>query len=398
PDATALVNPWMAGGGEGAFFPHFCGTAVAYLLAWGLLRRCSGDDLPPAHRRFLVDALGLVAVATIADVMPLVGPNRALVTEGLRTLGNRGFPGLRELLRVSGVRGEPSAQDIGFRVAPRLNAAGRMGRTELALELLSTENGARAAELAGQLDALNLARRELELRETQALEAAVEVQRQRGDRVVFVGRQDAAFGVLGIVANRFLDATGLPSLVWAECGPGLARGSARGPQGHDLVELLDGASGLLDGYGGHARAAGFHFDPAKSGQLAAALRASAAKLPEPEPPTLEVDMEVGPSDLSSALVDQLARLAPFGEQNPEPVFLASGMTVASSRPIGDGSHLEMRLERNGSLARALAWRQADRWASVAPGDRVDAVFHAGVNAFRGRRSVEWTLRDLRSAT
>ncbi len=397
PPVTALVNPWLAEEQTPPFFPHFCGTAVAYLLAWGLLRRRAADGLPESHRRFLIDALGLAAVATIGDVMPLRGPNRALVAEGLKTLGNRSFPGLTELLAVAGVRGDASAEDVAFRVGPRLNAAGRLSQTELALELLATDDPRRGRALAQELDALNLARRELEQQELKGLETQVERQRERGDRVLFAGRPEAAFGVLGIVANRFLDATGLPTLVWAECQPGLARGSARAPEGQDLVQLLDGAAEHLLGYGGHARAAGFHFDPERAPELGEALRRAAEGLPEAGPPTLAIDAELSPSELSPAVVEQLGRLAPFGEGNPEPVFLAGGMTVATARTIGDGSHLELGLERNGHLVRALGWRMAERLSTLAVGDRVDVAFRAGFNTFRGRRSVEWTLQDLRTS-
>jgi single-stranded-DNA-specific exonuclease len=394
PDATALVNPWAA---PGDFFPYFCGTAVAYLLAWGVLRRRAEGELREAHRRFLVDGLGLAAMATVTDVMPLVGPNRALVAEGLRTLGNAGYPGLRALLEVAKVRGQVSTEDVGFRLGPRLNAAGRLARTELALELLTTEDAARGRQLALELDALNSERKEVEAAEVARLEASVEAQRQRGDRVLFAGHPEGNFGVLGVVANRFLDATGLPTLLWAECSPGIARGSARAPDGHDLMPILRGAAGLFHSFGGHARAAGFSFDPAQAEDVASALHEAAAALPPPGPPRLEVDAEAAPGDFQPRLVEQLESLAPFGEQNPAPTFLSCELTVMDVRPLGDGSHLAVNLERNGHAVRGLGWRMAEAWRGLAPGDRVDVVFRPGINLFRGRRSVEWTLLDLRTS-
>ncbi len=394
PDATALVNPWADP--DRSFFPFFCGTAVAYLLAWGVLRR-RADGMAEAHRRFLVDGLGLAALATVTDVMPLQGPNRALVAEGLRTLGNAGYPGIQALLEVAKVRGEVSTEDVGFRIGPRLNAAGRLSRTELALELLTTEDPVRGRQLALELDALNAQRKEVEAAEVARLEAAVEEQRQRGDRVLFAGHRESNFGVLGVVANRFLDATGLPTLLWAECAPGLARGSARAPDGHDLMPILRGAEGLFHGFGGHARAAGFSFDPARVDEVAAALQTTAAALPQPGPPRLEVDAEAAPGDFQPRLVEQLESLAPFGERNPAPTFLSCELTVMDVRPLGDGSHLAVQLERNGHAVRGLGWRMAESWRGLSPGDRVDVVFRPGINLFRGRRSVEWTLLDLRTS-
>lgn len=399
PECAAIVNPWLA---PDEMFPHFCGTATAWLFAWGMLRRRHGAGrgaLPPTARAFLQDALGLAALATVADVMPLTGPNRALVAHGLRALGDSGMPGLRALLGVCRVRGAPTAQDLAFRVAPRLNAAGRLSRAELAFGLLAAREPGRAQALAAELDALNLERREVQEREYARLEPEIEAQRRAGQGVIFAGRGDAHFGVLGVVAGQVLERTGLPTLLWAECAPGLARGSARAPEGGDVVALLGAAAAHLGGYGGHARAAGFHFDPADAPRVAAALRRAAAASPPPGAPELELDGELGPGecDLETAL--GLAALAPFGEGFPEPAFLCAGARLARDpRPLGaDGAHAELLLERDGAQMRALAWRMADRVRALRAGSRVDAAFAVGVNEFRGRRTVEWTVRDLRGS-
>lgn len=397
PACAALVNPWLAPrSGPGALFPHFCGTATAWLLAWGILRRRNGTGVqPPAARKFLNDALGLVALATVADVMPLIGPNRALVAAGLRVLADSGLPGLRALVASSGVRGAPSAQDLAFKVAPRLNAAGRLGRAELSFQLLASSSAAESQRLCAELEALNRERREIQERELERLAPAVSEAVRAGQTVIFAGHGDAHFGVLGVVAGQVQESTGLPTLLWAGTEPGLARGSARAPQGTDLVGLLAGAAEHLSGYGGHARAAGFHFDPARAAQIGAALRRAAAELPAPGQPVLELDGEISPgeSDLEAALA--LARLAPYGEAFPEPVFLCAGARLSEDpRPLGGGGHAELRLEREGAGIRALAWRGLERCGGLRAGDLVDVAVSLGVNDFRGRRSVEWTLRDL----
>ncbi len=397
PPCTALLNPWLAQDREEPLFPHFCGAGVAYLLAWGLLRDLHGDGtLPESHRRFLYDALGFVAIATLADSMRLEGPNRGLVRRGLETLPGSSFAGLRALVEELRL-GHPSASDVAYRIAPHLNAAGRMGCPELSFRLLATSDPNEAQALAKKLREWNRARQDLQASEQLALESQVEEQRERGDRVLFAGRSEAAFGVLGIVAARFHETTGLPCLLWSECSPGVARGSARGPEGVNLVELMRGADEHFLGYGGHAQAAGFHFHPDLAEVLGERLRDSATRLPEPQPPTVQVDMEVQPHDLTLAAVEEFNLLEPFGQAFGQPLFLASAMTLlAPPHFMGEsGRHVSLQVEKNGHAVRALGWSMAERLQELQQGAQVDLVFEAGINAFRGRRSVEWTIRDVR---
>lgn len=398
PPCTALINPWLT---PEEIFPHFCGTAAAWLFAWGVLRRRHGTApgaIPAPARTFLNDALGLAALATVADVMPLTGPNRGLVAAGLRALGDSGLPGVRALLGTCRIRGAPTAQDLAFRVAPRLNAAGRLGRAELAFRVLAARGAREAQTLANELDALNVERRAVQERELASLEPEIAAQCSDGSGVIFAGRHAAHFGVLGVVAGQVLERTGLPTLLWAECAPGLARGSARAPAGADAVALLGAAAEHLGGYGGHARAAGFHFDPADAPRIAAALRRAAASADAPAAPELALDGEIAPgeTDLEAALA--LAALAPYGEGFPEPVFLCPEARLARDpRPLGSaGGHAELLLERGGATVRALAWRMMERLRPLRAGMLVDAAVSVGVSDFRGRRSVEWTLRDLRA--
>ena len=406
PICTALLNPWCAPGADAStgvgspdLDPWFCGCGVAWLLAWGLLRHVHGEgELPESHRQFLMDALGLAAIATVGDVMPLRGPNRAIVQRGLQQLGGRTFPGLGALLQVANIKGAPTSIDIGFRLGPRLNAAGRMNRAELAFQVLTSESAAEAATLAQQLDELNLDRRETERQETEALAPQAEAQRTAGAGALFIGRPEAHFGVLGIVAARYLDATGLPTLAWAECTPGLCRGSARAPEGLSVMDILNGAAESLSGHGGHARAAGFHFATQDAEKVEQAILAAAAKLPQPDLPQLHLDGELGPNDLSVRDLHQMKSFEPFGEQNPEPLWLAQQMTISRIQPIGqDGTHLALTLERYGDSIRTLCWRMAEHLEGLTTGQIVDVVVTLSLNQFRGRSSVEWTLKDLRVA-
>jgi single-stranded-DNA-specific exonuclease len=397
PTCTALVNPWLAPE-DSDLFRHFCGAGVAYLLAWGLLRHLNGEGaLPEHHRRFLLESLAFAAIATIADCMPLEGPNRALVRRGLEVLPSSTFAGLRALSDLLKLQ-QPCASDISFRIAPHLNAAGRMGKTELAFELLTCTDPAEAHRLGLRLQELNKERQGLQHEQQDILTPQVESQRERGDQVLFAGHSDAAFGVLGIVAARFHEDSGLPTLLWGECSPGLARGSARGPKGTNLVQLLDEVAPLLEGYGGHAQAAGFHFRPDRAEELAESLRAAAAKLPAPPKPGLTVDAEVQPQELSLNAVDEFNLLEPFGQGFKSPLFVATNMTVCAPPSLlgAEGRHVALRLEKNGHAVRTIGWGKADPLAQLEVGSQLDVVFEANINSFRGRRNVEWILRDART--
>lgn len=402
PTCAALMNPWVGPAPEdGGIFQPFCGTAVAWLFLWGAMRHLHGDgQLPESDRKFLFDALGYVAIATIGDVMPLRGPNRALVQHGLATLPESSFPGLRAIVKAAGIRKTPTAEDVGFRIGPRLNAAGRLFQAEVAFQALACDTAAEAEAACAKLEAMNIERREIQARQYDVLAGTVEEQFQRGDPVVFTGHSDAHFGVLGIVANQVMERTGLPTLLWAECTPGMARGSARAPEGHHLMEIMKHAEEHFHGYGGHARAAGFHFDPEKAPLVAAALRAGAAEAVAAGPvelPELAIDGEISPGEIDLATLHEFDRLQPYGEAFPEPVFLCGGTKVAAApRFLGDGSHVELRLERDGEVVRCLGWRLADRARDLQVGDRLDVVVKVGINDFRGRRSIEWTLRDFRT--
>lgn len=400
PPCAALLNPWChdQADGEKKLFPYFCGAAVAFFLAWGFLRHWRGEQrLPERDRRFLMDALALVAVATVADVMPLTGPNRSLVHHGLRILPECGFPGLRALAKQCRLRPPLKAEDFGFRLCPRLNAAGRLGKTKMALDLLTTADPREAETLAQALEGLNQRRREIEQAEMERLMPAARKAVKDGQQALFLGHEDAHFGVLGVVANRLLDETGLPTLLWSRCMPEVARGSARAPAGSNLLQLLEPAADHLLGYGGHRQAAGFSFRPGCEQAIAEQIERQAAKLGPRQAPELELDLETTPGELTMQVAQGLESLAPFGAGNPAPKMLSCGLRLAESpRRLGDGSHASLWLESQGHSVRVLAWRMADRLADLPAGTTLDVVFTPGLNEFRGRTRLEWTLIDFRS--
>ena len=401
PVCDALINPWTTVKDDNPVFPWFCGAGIAWLFAWGLLRHAHQDqELTEDTRRFLMDSMGLAAIATVADSMKLIGPNRSLVQHGLATIPQSSLPGLRALAHALGFdKKPPTATDVSFRIAPHLNAAGRMNQAALAFRVLATNQLREGVQLAEQLKELNVLRQGVQADELKALLPQAEVQRESGDKVVFAGRPESQFGVLGVVAAKIQEATGLPTLLWAECSPGVARGSARGPAGTHLVKIMDGAEDYLEGYGGHAEAAGFHFDPDHHAALHQALRASADALPEPKAPTLTVDMEVHPLEITLKTLRSMERLEPFGKGFPSPLFLARELTLLKDpRSMTEGRHASLELERDGQSLRAVGFSLGDRLLHLHAGDCVDLVFQAVRNEFRGRVTVDWHIQDFRTST
>ena len=345
--ACPVVHP-----GLGAYpFPSLCGTGVAHQLARALLVT-GGRDASEAD----VD-LDLVALATVADVVPLVGENRRLVRAGLRALARTGKPGLRALMAVAQVEpGRVDAHALGFRLGPRLNAAGRIQRADAALELLLTEDGARAQRIAEELDALNRERRETETRILWAAESAA-AEHAGAPALVLAGR-DWHPGVIGIVASRMVERHGRPCvLVALEEGGG--RGSGRSVPAYDLHAALAACAGHLTRFGGHAQAAGLEIETEKVGAFRAALAAHAgARLgPEDLRPAVAVDALVGAGALGLPLVEDLERLGPFGHGNPRPSLLVPAARVEDVRALGtEGQHASLTVASGGARARVMAFR------------------------------------------
>ncbi|MEA2146520.1 MAG: single-stranded-DNA-specific exonuclease, partial [Solirubrobacteraceae bacterium] len=292
--------------------PALCGTAVAHKLAEALGAPTVADDLE------------LVALATVADLMPLQGENRRLVREGLAALANTGRPGLRALMEVS--RCDPSGldtHDLGFRLAPRINAAGRLRRADAGLELLLTDDRRRAAEIAAELDAINAERRAVEQRILWEAEAQVA---ELGERSAYVLAAEGWHpGVIGIVASRIVDRTHRPTVLVALEGE-FGTGSGRSIPGFDLLGALHAAAGELERYGGHRAAAGLTVRAERVAALREAVQRHAAEMLTEEmlTPVERVDAIVSGAELGLDLADELAALEPCGLGNPKPRLLVPG--------------------------------------------------------------------------
>ena len=421
PAAVAVVNPKRPDSEYG--FASLCGTGVAMKLAWAIAQRMSpGARVSPDMRTFLLDALGTAVLGTVADVVPLRDENRVIVRHGLRVLDRDPPVGIRALLDVSRARSPLSASDVAFRLGPRLNAAGRMGSAQLALDLLLTDDPVEAGRIAKHLDRLNNERRGIERGVAeQAVQRVIDVYGEHPATGVVVLGDDWHHGVVGIVAARLVERFHVPAVV-VSASDGVCRGSARSVPGLALHEALAACTEHLVAHGGHAMAAGLTMEPDRLEAFRAAFGDYVRENlhPDERRPRLLVDAYVRLGELGPGAVVDVGRLAPFGAGNPEPVFAARGVRVVGTpRRMGaDRNHVAFhardadgpagsggRVSRNGSphqgtgSARAMrfvAFRIADRLVPLLDsGEPLDIAFTLQRNTFRGRDEVEGLVRDIR---
>jgi single-stranded-DNA-specific exonuclease len=393
-----IVHPALGG------YPcaELCATAVAHKLAQALLnaagRAPSGAAAARLElaRRLLEEDLDLVALATIADVVPLVGENRALVRRGLRVLAATAKPGLRALMAVAGV--DPSRVDeraVAFALAPRLNAAGRLYRADAGLELLLTEDPARARAIARELDGANRERREVETRIRFQAEAQIA---ELGERPAYVlAGEGWHAGVIGIVASRLAERNRRPVVMIALEGE-RGRGSGRSVAAFDLLAGLDACAAHLLRHGGHSAAAGLEIERGRIEGFASALAAHAEAVLSPEDlvPVERVDAIVGGDELGMELAEELQTLAPFGRGNPGVSLLVADATFSDSRPMGEGKHVRFTVKSRGARARAVAFGTGAR-LPVADGEPAEATFTLEVNEWNGVSEPRLVLRQARPA-
>jgi single-stranded-DNA-specific exonuclease len=367
-----IVHPAVGG------YPcaDLCATAVAYKLAQALFVAAGRDP------RELECDLDLVALATVADVVPLIGENRALVRRGLRVLGATAKPGLRALMKVARVN--PARVDeraLGFALAPRLNAAGRLYRADAGLELIMTEDPLRAAQVAEELDRANYERREVELRIRYEAEAQIAALGERSGYVLAGEGWHA--GVIGIVASRLAERSNRPVVLIALDGE-RGRGSGRSIAAFDLLAGLDACAEHMLRHGGHRAAAGLEIERTSVEALATAFDAHAALALAPEDllPLERVDAVVAGSELGMALAEELKQLAPFGRGNPGVALMLAEARFRDRRPMGKGKHVRFTVESPGARAQAVAFGIGGM-LPVADGVLAEATFKLEVNEWNG---------------
>ena len=384
-----------------------CGAGVAFKLAWQVARtRCGSDRLPADLQRLMLDLLAFAALGTVADVVPLVGENRVIVTHGLSRIKETPFNGLNELIDAAELRSEKvDAVHVGFVLGPRLNACGRMGHASQAVELLTDASPQHAKELARFLTRENGRRRTTERR---ILAQAREMVLERGDdrderRVIVLAHPEWHPGVIGIVASRLVEQFHRPVvLLGIDEAKGEAKGSARSVEGLDLHAAIGRCGHHCTKFGGHAMAAGLTLPPGSVVAFRDDLVAVVNRQLEAEDlaPRVAVDLDVPLSDCVLPIFEQLQRLAPFGRSNPMPRLLIRDVIVARSalRMGGEGTHLSVSLrDDEGHGLRAVGFGLGDRVEEMPAGARVDIVCKPQTNTWRGVTTAELHLVDVRPA-
>lgn len=406
PQAAAIVHPRLPG--HQYPFAGLSGAGVAFKLAWALCQRASqAKKVSDAMRSFLLQAVGLAAVGTVADVVPLVDENRILVHHGLASLKHRPPLGLAALMKLTKLDQKSflECEDIGFTLAPRLNAAGRLGQAQLGVELLTTGRADRATALAEYLHELNSSRDSLE--RSIYLSANKQLQNQFdavGDAALVLADRGWHPGVIGIVAGRLAEKHHRPVVLIAqdEVGVKPGIGSVRSVPGFNVHEALAACSEWLLSHGGHAAAGGLkiedrHVDNFREMFCEFAAQQLCQSQREAE---LWIDGETILASLTLNAVEQIERLAPFGQGNHRPVLCASGVHLSEppKRIGGSGRHLSLRIEQHGCKLRGVSFGNGD-WADELAGisGPLNLAFRPVINNFNGRRNVELHITDWRVA-
>jgi single-stranded-DNA-specific exonuclease len=409
PAADVLVHPRLPGGSYP--FGGLSGAGVAFKLAWQLCQRaCGSDRVTPPLREFLLDSLTLAGLGLVADVVPLHDENRIFVRHGLARLQTAPSLGLKALLEISGLtdKAQLCADDVSFKLAPRLNAVGRLGSARLVIELLTTTSAPRAQELARVLEGQNVQRQQHERRIlARAREMAATCDLERTPALVLADSEWHP-GIVGIVASRLADLYARPTLLIALCQERsecevVGQGSGRSVPGFRLHEALQACSEHLLSHGGHAAAAGFKLRPeaiAAFRDRFCAYTANHFKTGTPAP-RLTIDAEVPLSALTLGLLKDLDRLEPYGAENRRPLFLAAGLKVEGEpKRVGNGErHLSFRVRQAGLAQRAIAFGMAERTEElVSTGGSCCLVFTPRLNEWQGYRRVDLEVVDFQAGT
>ncbi|MBI5466999.1 MAG: single-stranded-DNA-specific exonuclease RecJ [Candidatus Kerfeldbacteria bacterium] len=397
PPATAIINPVF----EDERYPArtLSSAGVAFTVARGLLARTQygrtlNHELPVGWEKWLLD---LVAISTVADMMPLRGENRILVRYGLQVLRKSRRPGLRALFAVMGTQIEQADEfTVGFQIGPRINAAGRLHHASLALHLLLTKQPDEARDLANQLQAINLDRQKLtELAVAEALEQ-IQAAGEQSAYVAFASHWSP--GILGLVAGRLAERVWRPVLVMTE-NDGQIVGSGRSIPGYDIMQAMDAGREHFLRFGGHPGACGFTLAKAEGRsdfhqwfQEFISRDLKEVKMEKP----LHVDGRARLADFSDEALDVLAELGPYGIENTRPTFLIEQADVQSIALAGaQRQHLRLGIQQDGVTVRCIGFRQGARGAELVPGQHLDVVVEASWNVWRERKEPQFKIIDLR---
>lgn len=401
PQATAIVHPALD-----KSYPNqdSAGAMVAFKLAWALANESSsGPKLDPALREFMISATSLAAMGTVADIVDLRGENRILTSYGLKALPDSRLSGIQALIESAGLTGhELDSYHIGFRLAPMLNAAGRMGHARLAVELLTSQSPVRSMQIAEYLKDQNSQRQQCERRIfKQACEMIVEGDLNHPDRKsIVLASEDWHTGVIGIVASRIVDKFYRPTIMInaGSCENGLAQGSGRSVPGFCLLSAIKACSHHLAGFGGHKMAAGIKIEPDKIEQFAAEFENHAQQnlTTDDAAAKLHIDALVPLSEFRKETVRELQLLGPFGQGNPEPTFATKGVRLAGPpKRVGSGrEHLQLVITDNTTAVRCIGFRFGKLEKKLLEHEFFAVAYQPQINTYNGNSNVEFVLTDI----
>jgi len=386
PDCTALVNPKC-----GDDFHYLCSAGVVFKLAHAMLKQSPAEGLD------LKDFLDMVALATVADIVPLTGENRIFVRHGLRQMASTRWPGIAALMRVAGVTAPVRGGDIGFRLGPRINAAGRLGSAQEALQLLLTDDPAEASRLADRLESYNRERQNVERAVTTDAEDWLEKNFVSGrDTTIVAGSRDWHVGVIGVVASRVMRRHHRPTFIVGFDEAGEGKGSGRSIEGLSLVSLLRQCAGHLEKFGGHDMAAGLSVNeksfPAFRESFESAARAAATQ--DIMTPRLLLDAEIELHDLEDSLLEAQDRIEPFGCANSQPILFTRAISPATTPRVMKEKHLKIEFAVGRSRVPAVYFNAS---LDDLPRPPWDVAFTLEWNSWQGRTESQMRIVEVRSA-
>jgi single-stranded-DNA-specific exonuclease len=392
PPAFAVLNPNQ----KACTYPdkNLAGVGVAFKLAHALFRERGREAQVPGF-------LKVVAIGTVADVAQLTGENRAIVALGLADLHRATNPGLRALMEVSGCGDGTGmrAFDIGFRLGPRINAAGRMDAARAVVELFETKKYEEARALAEHLDARNRERREVQQQVTERAVAELELSGQEATAVVVVAGDGWHRGVIGLAASKIAERLQRPAVVISLDEDGTGHGSARSGEGFHMLDALTGCADILEAFGGHAHAAGLGVRRENVAELRRRLNEHAARVTcegDDGQPCLEYDLELSADALSLDLCAELEALEPFGAGWPRPLFVTKNLRVVGEPRVLKGRHLKFGVAAGGRVHDCIWWGGAERvTATPRPGARIELAYSVEANCWNGNTRLQLVVEDMK---
>jgi single-stranded-DNA-specific exonuclease len=393
PPALAVINPNRS---DSEYpFKGLCGAGVVYKLFQALLPNLLNEQ---EYKNFMLTQLDLVAMATIADVVPLIDENYALVKFGLKSLTQSKRPGLVELKRIVGVLGKDiSTVSVGYYLAPRLNVAGRLEDADISIKLLLAESREEALSLANYLNKLNYKRQQLQ--ETYLSQAIQRIKEDNlmANTVIIVENDEWESGLLGLISGKLKDLYSRPVLALTINGDGNYIGSARSLSGINITELFSGFSHLFINYGGHQKAAGLTISAKNYKQFKDAFvnhvnaNTDVSELKE----SLIIDAVIASQQVTKSLIQTIAEIGPFGEANPEPVFALDNVTLEKIFTLSGGRHLKFFIQKHGRRFECVWWNQGKYIDMLQTIDAFDIAFRPELNIWQGRENIQLCIEDIR---